>query len=769
MTSRNNGIRERIVSGLAERGYTLKEMLSTSLGASGSVVFKGEYEGRPVALKLASYGLLNSFAGDNVEKLEDFRRREIETLRLAGNHSNIPNYVESFSIDGDNQDPIYALVMEYLDYPSIAARIKAGERVSDEEAKILLKDGLSAEDYLHTGLPTRVLHRDIKTQNILINGEKAYLIDFDIVKQGDRDSTRATQIEANGYYPPDFYRGTEEAQRPEHDVVALGNVAIAGISGKEIGPLRYEQGLYGLEPVDTSRLNVSSKIRDYLAKMIAIPGKRFQTAREALEGLEKIIGSPVALQPVSKPEPQTSLVPMKTGEVAKTETSGLLEVMETSDGGSVIIDGFIFDKKNNVYETAKNIYNYIGEHKIRYLGNRVSTHKDFLGNNLEFTLFYLQHAAQNGFPILQEVAERKATLEGMLGEKGPLWEYLTTKKFDFALGNFTFYITPQDDISYSQIKQSYNQRRQELMGVFGMEEHEGLFRYINPGSFIGMPIIGLPLSILTSYALYKLHGSPVPFDLEFIPWVVGQLGLGAIVGSNIQRYTAKRKLPSQAREMDSWFRQARNSQIPLEKRVEMAELTGKEERGLTMRSVLYSSALSIASQIGVYSVGQHFLEVLNPIFGGAGVITALGIFYGIKHKLENHLTSRAKKKKRRELGLPEDGLYYTETLEIDGRENKFIPLLKERGIKDKFLKSELVGDGVKVSFDHSFYQLKPAILKFGEFMGDYHHTDIKIRAASKEKLEETIEALKPLALPSGDDENPETPEGLSGRGGSTIN
>ena len=415
MTDRNNGTRERIVAGLAERGYTLNEMLSTGAGASGSVVFKGEYEGKPVALKLASYGLLNSFAGENVEKLKDFRRREVETLRLAGNHSNIPNYIESFNIEGNNQDPVYILVMEYLDYPSIAARIRAGERISDEEAKILLKDGLSAEDHLHTKLPTQILHRDIKTPNVLINGKKAYLIDFDIVKQGDRNSTRATNIEPNGYYPADFYGAIEEAQKPEHDVVALGNVAAAGIAGKEIGPLRYEQGLYGLEPVNTSRLNVSPAIRDYLAKMIAPPGKRFQTAREALEGLERIIGLSVALhQPVPQPTPARS-----QGERAKMNTinSGIAkrarELYDLSQSMTTYLIGYKKEVGGDQvgFLAALNVAREVGRDQVGFLAANVAKQIGMKKGNLEGRI-------SNQIGIINYAGEGNVNQYGVLNIRG---------------------------------------------------------------------------------------------------------------------------------------------------------------------------------------------------------------------------------------------------------------------------------------------------------------------------------------------------------------
>lgn len=108
---------------------------------------------------------------------------------------------------------------------------------------------------------------------------------------------------------------------PHHDIASLGNVVIAGVMGQEIGNVRTKQGLGGLDVVRVGDLPVSKQYREFIGKMIADPRNRFQSAKEALVGLERIVGLPV--QVVPKPETQNQVV---------RRIEGLPEVVENGDG-----------------------------------------------------------------------------------------------------------------------------------------------------------------------------------------------------------------------------------------------------------------------------------------------------------------------------------------------------------------------------------------------------------------------------------------------------
>lgn len=57
----------------------------------------------------------------------------------------------------------YYLVMEYLGGGDVFDRIKTKEMYPQEEARLLIKNLLSAVDFIHY---SRVAHRDLKPQNL---------------------------------------------------------------------------------------------------------------------------------------------------------------------------------------------------------------------------------------------------------------------------------------------------------------------------------------------------------------------------------------------------------------------------------------------------------------------------------------------------------------------------------------------------------------------------------------------------------------------------
>ena len=721
--SRNNGIKERIVSGLAERGYTLGEMLSANVGPSGSVVFKGEYQGEPVALKLASYGLMDSFAGPNTEKLKDFRRREVETLRLAGNHPNIPSLRGYFDLEAEGYDPVYTLVMDYINHPSVADRTKKGERLSDKETRILLGDGLSAENHLHTGLPNPVIHRDVKTRNVLIGGDKAYLIDFDIVKQGLEESTRATQITPNGYYPGDFYTGLEESHRPEHDVVALGNVAIAGIAGKEIGLIRYEQGLYGLESVDTSSLNVSPELRKYLAKMISPEGKRFRTAREAIEGLERITGLPIEIKPRQEPEEQ---------EVRKNYNmiEETIEEMELGKWGSRTSKIFGCGKAQIDLSEGRTPYQALKE---LWAGLGTYEEKSFLNRSA------VQYLAKT-HSTLQEALDGRS-LEEMVGEK------FKEKKprlhhFRDTHTQRAGYFLVKAEREYESAKQIQRERRAQLLELVGINNID-LNRINSLGLFLGW--IGGAIGGPASASILDLN---IP-----LPWVLGSAALGAITGSYIHRRRKVNQFRNKVAEFDGWIREATKPKGNLERRVGDVDLGGEEKSLIFGKAVNYHF-LSVMSPVvvgGISTMYSSFTPPDNflPLLIGAATTVGIGIYekktnVSYLNALKQRLTNRALKKKRLAAGLPADGLAYEKTIELEDEAHRFKERLKKVGLKKKIARKRFESDDIKVEYkpryeysgglnSHSLLVRSP----------DYLYTDVTVRARTPERRDEIVSILKP--------------------------
>ena len=174
--------------------------------------------------------------------------------------------------------------MEYIESPNLMDRITKEKKITEEEAKNILKGTLSALAHIHSSLDDKILHRDIKPSNILYDGDKAYLFDFNFSKIGE--ATRASRYIENLYYPIDVFSGK---QTQSQDLVALGNVIISVAFGMEIESVRRMQGKEVMSSLAVEGLPYSAKLKNFLRKLTANnPALRYQEAGQALEVLENL-------------------------------------------------------------------------------------------------------------------------------------------------------------------------------------------------------------------------------------------------------------------------------------------------------------------------------------------------------------------------------------------------------------------------------------------------------------------------------------------------
>lgn len=301
MAESQNKLLEAIQKGLEEHGYNIVRLLSQKHQASPSAsrVYLTDYKGSEKvsehsifeqktseqrAVKLYSVFMLDDVNGIRLDKLDERSQREVDIMKKVA-HPNIPAFKEAFRFPFLEFGAIDALAMQYINAPNLLQRLTNKERVSEEEARNILRDTLYALNHVHTELGEQVVHRDIKPSNILFSGHNAYLFDFNFSKIGERTSN-TTQIDNFGYYPSDVYSGR---QTPSQDLVALGNTIIAMGYGLEISDVREKQGKNGLEAVSVDDLNFSPKLKRFLRKLTAEnPAFRYQTAKQAGSDLQRL-------------------------------------------------------------------------------------------------------------------------------------------------------------------------------------------------------------------------------------------------------------------------------------------------------------------------------------------------------------------------------------------------------------------------------------------------------------------------------------------------
>ena len=101
--------------------------------------------------------------------------------------------------------------------------MKHGDAINLEEQKSIAKQLLLAVQYLHDN---GIMHRDIKAENILMNGKNIWLSDFGLAVKADRATT---PVGTPAYMAPDFYAGS---YRKSPDVWSVGVVLHLLLKGR---------------------------------------------------------------------------------------------------------------------------------------------------------------------------------------------------------------------------------------------------------------------------------------------------------------------------------------------------------------------------------------------------------------------------------------------------------------------------------------------------------------------------------------------------------
>ncbi|KAL8090315.1 hypothetical protein AgCh_039694 [Apium graveolens] len=219
----NNGVIER-----QNRQFTYFEVIDITrnfqrvLGKGGfGTVYHGYVGDIQVAVKMLS--------PSSTQGYKEFQTEA--SLLMSLSHKNLVSMV-GYCNEGTNMGIIY----EYMANGSLDEHL-SGRNYGILSWEIRLQIALDAAqglEYLHHGCKPAILHRDVKTSNILLNEKfQAKLADFGLSRAySDEDGTHVTTGVAGtpGYLDPDYY--TLNRQTEKGDVFSFGVVLLAMITGR---------------------------------------------------------------------------------------------------------------------------------------------------------------------------------------------------------------------------------------------------------------------------------------------------------------------------------------------------------------------------------------------------------------------------------------------------------------------------------------------------------------------------------------------------------
>ncbi len=258
-----------------------KYEVSEVVGKGGmAMVYRAKHKSlqREVALKVVHQNLVHD---------SEFINRFLREARVGASLSH-PNIVTIYDVG--TIGPINYMAMEFLTGKTLRQVIHENGRLSVEDTIHYLTPIARALAYIHD---RNLVHRDIKSSNVIIAGRRAVLTDFGIVfvRGEERLSTMGSVVGTPEYMSPEQAEGKEEVDH-RADIYSLGVMFYEALTGSvpfhHDNPLATVHSLLNDIPPEPKELNPD--IPDWLnslvlACMVKSKHDRLQDCNELVEGL----------------------------------------------------------------------------------------------------------------------------------------------------------------------------------------------------------------------------------------------------------------------------------------------------------------------------------------------------------------------------------------------------------------------------------------------------------------------------------------------------
>lgn len=234
--------------------------------SEGSEVYRAYQDGvdRPVAVKVL---LL-----DDPEAVARFHRELEITVQLGRQHPHIVTVIDTGTASGGRP----CIVMEHYDRGSLHDRLRSGGPLPWDE---VLAAGTVVADALSFAHRHRVLHRDVKPQNILVLPTSYVVADFGIARRIDAARTTSVEWFSFRHAAPQVLDGDPPAVAD--DIWSLGSTMFTLLDGQPpfaVGRADEDTALAYMKRVRTGRRRALNR-HDVPAGLVAIIDRCLQHER----------------------------------------------------------------------------------------------------------------------------------------------------------------------------------------------------------------------------------------------------------------------------------------------------------------------------------------------------------------------------------------------------------------------------------------------------------------------------------------------------------
>jgi len=279
----------RLENSIVDDRYLVDRCLGRGSYAEIFLAFDQLGDGEPVILKSLNTTLQGTPDPDLEQTLiENFQNEAIALDRVR--HPNIIQRLGHGTAADLEGVPFHYLVLEYMPGGDLWSLCRK-QPVALDAALFYFQQVAEALAYAHS---QRVIHRDIKPNNLLLSADRRVLkiADFGVAKMSHEEASEITRVGTNVFAPPEHHPDARpddvsEKLTPSADVYSLAKTIYTAMTGR--APRQFSRQPITELPEELARQGWSGPLLTVLAKATAARvAERYQSVEEFWAGLASV-------------------------------------------------------------------------------------------------------------------------------------------------------------------------------------------------------------------------------------------------------------------------------------------------------------------------------------------------------------------------------------------------------------------------------------------------------------------------------------------------